>query len=117
MPPEPQLFTPAVNNRLSNMNVDGEVEQKQNTVTPNVGPSKKPLFQPRGGGMSKPITVSAQKPPAVNLSASKPPGGAGLFKKPNVMGIGKKKFQMEQAAPDENQLQQINKVQTKLLAP
>ena len=43
--------------------------------------------------MGKPIVVSAQKPPAVvNLSAGKPPGGAGLFKKPNVMGIGKKKF-------------------------
>ena len=40
--------------------------------------------------MNKVTAVSAQKPPAVSsLSAGKPPGGAGLFKKPNVMGIGK----------------------------
>lgn len=49
-------------------------------------------------------------------SGSKP-GGANLFKKPGIMGVGKKKFQLDVAAPTETELKQIQKVETKLLAP
>lgn len=57
--------------------------------------------------------------PAMFGSASKAPsgGGAGLFKKPGMMGIGKKKFQLDVAAPSENDLKQIQKVENKLFAP
>lgn len=50
-------------------------------------------------------TVSASKPSMFG-SGSKPPGGAGgLFKKP-MMG-GKKKFQMDVAAPNETDVKVI----------
>jgi len=58
-------------------------------VTPNIGPSKKPLFQPKGGMPMKVSMASASKP-AMFGSGSKPPGAGGLFKKP-MMG-GRKKF-------------------------
>ena len=61
-------------------------------------------------------TVSASKPSM--FSGSKPPGGAGgLFKKPGMMGLGKKKFQMDVAAPTESDQKVMQKVETKLLAP
>ena len=81
-------------------------------VTPNVGPSKKPLFAPKGGMVLK--TVSASKPSM--FSGSKPPG-AGLFKKPGMMGLGKKKFQLDVAAPTESDQKVMQKVETKLMAP
>lgn len=59
-------------------------------------------------------TVSASKPSM--FSGSKPPGG-GLFKKPGMMGLGKKKFQMDVSAPTENDQKVMQKVETKLLAP
>ncbi len=40
-----------------------------------------------------------------------------MFKKPGIMGVGKKKFQLDVAAPTETELKQIQKVETKLLAP
>jgi len=37
-------------------------------------------------------TVSASKPSMFGASGSKPGGAGGLFKKPGMMGLGKKKF-------------------------
>ena len=93
------------------------VGQSSKLITPNVAPSKKPLFKPQSG-MSQMKVVGGSKP-AMFGSASKAPsgGGAGLFKKPGMMGIGKKKFQLDVAAPSENDLKQIQKVENKLFAP
>lgn len=80
-------------------------------VTANITTTKKPLFAPKSGAM--PLkTVGASKPSMFG-SGSK---GPTLFKKPAMMG-GKKKFQMDVQAPSENELKQIQKVETKLLAP
>lgn len=90
---------------------NGDAEADHQNVTPNVGASRKPLL-----GKSTVIkTVSASKPSMFN-SGSKASGG-GLFKKPGMMGLGKKKFQLDVAAPSENEVQQIQKVEAKLLAP
>ena len=83
-----QLMTPAPENKRM---MEGIGEMSNNTATPNVGPQKKPLFM----GKSTVIkTVSASKP-ALGGSAQKViggGGGAGLFKKPGMMNLGKKKF-------------------------
>ena len=50
-------------------------------------------------------------------SGSKSGGGAGLFKKPGMMGLGKKKFQMDEIAPTDKDQNIMKKVETKLLAP
>jgi len=65
------------------------------------------------GGMAL-KSVSASKPSM--FSGSKPPG-AGLFKKPGMMVPGKKKFQMDVAAPTESDKKVMQKVETKLMAP
>lgn len=84
-------------------------------MTPSVGPSKKPLFQPKGGFPTK--VISASKPMLKPGGVGGASGPGGLFKKPGMMGLGKKKFQMDVAAPTENELKQIQKVENKLLAP
>jgi hypothetical protein len=43
--------------------------------------------------------------------------GGGLFAKPGMMGLGKKKFQLDVAAPSETEIKQIQKVEAKLFAP
>ena len=48
-------------------------------------------------------TIGSASKPSMFSSGSKPPGGAAaLFKKPGMMGLGKKKFQMDVAAPTES---------------
>lgn len=75
--------------RIATMaNGDASNEQQQNNVTPTISLSKKPLF----GKSTVLKTVSASKPSMFNSGAKASGGGAGLFKKPGMMGLGKKKF-------------------------
>lgn len=86
--------------RLPGMQQNGaDFTESHDNVTPNVGPSKKPLF----GKSTVVKTVSASKPSMFN-SGSKPGGAGGLFKKPGMMGLGKKKFQLDVAAPSETEV-------------
>ena len=69
---------------------DPASEDGINTVTPNIAPSKKPLFAQKSGLVVK--NIAGQKA-SLFPSGSKPPGGAALFKKgPGMMNLGKKKF-------------------------
>jgi len=43
--------------------------------------------------------------------------GGGLFAKPGMAGIGKKKFQLDVAPPSETETKQIQKVEAKMFAP
>lgn len=84
-------------------------EMKDAFTTPNVNLGKKPLFKPPFGSGSKGGALSK---PAPAFSSEKKP--AGLFMKPKM--ISKKKFQMDVAPPTESDLQQIQKVEQKLLS-
>ena len=69
------------------------------TTTPNVGPQKKPLFM---GKVTAVKTVSASKPSLGGIAQKMATGGgAGLFKKPGMMNLGKKKFQLDVPAASE----------------
>ena len=101
------MHTPATNGSRMAALPNQDPEQMSSSTAPNNG--KKPLFnQPK----IVVKTASAAKP---SMFSGSKPAGVGMFKKP-ALGA-RKKFQMEVAPVDENEVKQIQKIETKLMGP